>query len=105
VLEGDAAMAPLGGTVTILLSNDASTKKTAVPLGALTDEGKDSGVWILDGKTSTVTFRPVQIDQLGAETAVLRSGISVGERIVALGAHLLHEGQRVRTDDAQASLP
>lgn len=105
VLEGDATMAPLGGTVTILLSNDASTKKTAVPLGALTDEGKDSGVWILDGKTSTVTFRPVQIDQLGAETAVLRSGISVGERIVALGAHLLHEGQRVRTDDAQASLP
>ena len=36
-----------------------------MPLGALTDEGKEAGVWIFDEKTSTVTFRPVQIDQLG----------------------------------------
>jgi hypothetical protein len=52
-----------------------------------------------------VTFRPVRIDQVGDETAILSSGVSVGERIVALGAHLLHEGQRVRVGDAQASLP
>ena len=32
----------------------------------------------------------------GAETAILSGGVSVGEQIVALGAHLLHEGQRVR---------
>lgn len=105
VLEGDAAAAPLGSTVTILLSNDASAQETSVPLGALTDEGKGSGVWVLDGRTSTVTFRPVRIDQLGTETATLSSGLSVGEQIVALGAHLLHDGQQVRTSTAQASLP
>jgi len=91
--------------VTILLPNDASARKTSVPLGALTDEGKEAGVWIFDEKTSTVTFRPVQIDQLGVETANLSSGVSVGERIVALGAHELHDGQPVRVADAQASLP
>lgn len=105
VLEGDAAAAPLGATVTILLSNDVSSQETSVPLGALTDEGKGSGVWVFDGKNSTVTFRPVQIEQLGTETAILGNGLSVGEQIVALGAHLLHDGQRVRTADAQASLP
>jgi RND family efflux transporter MFP subunit len=105
VLEGDASSAPLGATVTILLPNDASARETSVPLGALTDEGQGSGVWVLDAKTSTVTFRPVRIDQLGAETAVLSSGVSVGEQIVALGAHLLHDGQLVRTSTAQASLP
>jgi RND family efflux transporter MFP subunit len=105
VLEGDAAAAPLGATVTILLSNDAAFQQTSVPLGALTDEGQGSGVWVYDGKAATVTFRPVRIDQLGAETAILGSGLAVGEQIVALGAHLLHEGQRVRTADAQASLP
>jgi RND family efflux transporter MFP subunit len=105
VLEGDAALAPLGATVTILLSGDSAAEQTAVPLGALRDEGKQAGVWVFDEKTSTVTLRPVRIDQVGAETAILSSGVSVGERIVALGAHLLHDGQRVRVGDVQASLP
>ena len=105
VLEGDAATAPLGATVTILLSNDQAADRTAVPLGALSDEGKQAGVWVFDEKTSTVAFRSVRIDQVGAETAILSSGVSVGEHIVALGAHLLHDGQRVRIGDAQASLP
>jgi len=104
VLEGDAAAAPLGATVTILLRNDAAARM-AVPLGALSDEGKGAGGWVFDEKTSTVTFRPVRIDQVGAETAILSSGVFAGERIVALGAHLLHDGQRVRISDAQASLP
>lgn len=105
VLEGDAATAPLGATVTILLPNDHAADRTAVPLGALSDEGKQAGVWVFDEKTSTVAFRTVRIDQVGAETAILSSGVSVGERIVALGAHLLHDGQRVRISDVQASLP
>jgi len=105
VLDGDAALAPLGATVTILLPSDAGAERTAVPLGALRDEGKEAGVWVFDEKASTVTFRSVQIDQVGAETAILSSGVAVGERIVALGAHLLHDGQRVRIGDAQASLP
>jgi RND family efflux transporter MFP subunit len=105
VLEGEAAAAPLGATVTILLPSGASARETSVPLGALTDEGKGSGVWVFDAKTSAVTFRPVRIDQLGVETAILGGGLSVGEQIVALGAHLLHDGQRVRTSEAQASLP
>lgn len=105
VLGGDAAMAPLGATVTVLLPNDLAADRTAVPLGALSDEGQQAGVWVFDEKTSTVAFRPVRIDQVGAETAILSGGISVGERIVALGAHLLHDGQRVRISDAQASLP
>src|SRR5688572_12894337 len=104
VLDGDAAMAPLGATVTILLPNGAADS-VAVPLGALSDEGKEAGVWVFDEKTSAVTFRPVRIDRIGEETAILSSGVSAGERIVALGAHLLQDGQRVRVSDAQASLP
>jgi RND family efflux transporter MFP subunit len=105
VLDGDAATAPLGATVTILLPSGESAERTAVPLGALRDEGKQAGVWVFDEKTSAVTFRPVRVDEVGAETAILSSGVSVGERIVALGAHLLHDGQRVRVNDVQASLP
>ncbi len=95
VLDGDAAQAPLGATVTLSMATRGESDASEVPLGALYDNGKSSGVWILDATASTVSFRPVEVRRLGEETAVV-SGVSPGERIVALGAHLLHEGTQVR---------
>jgi RND family efflux transporter MFP subunit len=99
VLEGDAARAPLGATVTVYLTGTARGAASAVPLGAITDEGKGPGVWVLDGSTSAVSFRPVQITEFGGESVILGAGVRVGETIVALGGHFLHEGQSVRTND------
>jgi RND family efflux transporter MFP subunit len=105
VLDGEAATAPIGATVTVFLRNGDAGTPAAVPLGALADEGKGAGVWIFDDKTSTVAFRHVEIRELGNETAILGGGVAIGERIVALGAHLLHQGQRVRVAEDQAGLP
>jgi hypothetical protein len=33
---------------------------------------------------------------LGAGTALIEQGLAVGDQVVALGAHLLHEGESVR---------
>jgi RND family efflux transporter MFP subunit len=96
VLDGEAAAAPLGSTVTIRLASQASQPEVQVPLGAVLDDGRKTGVWILDRATSTVRFRPVQLVRVSGETAVI-SGLSPGDPIVSLGAHLLHEGTRVRT--------
>jgi RND family efflux transporter MFP subunit len=96
VLDGEAAAAPLGATVTIRLANQASRPEVQVPLGALLDDGGKTGVWVLDSNTSTVRFRPVTLVRMTGETAVI-SGLSTGDPIVSLGAHLLHEGARVRT--------
>jgi RND family efflux transporter MFP subunit len=96
VLDGDAASAPLGATVTIRLANQASQPETEVPLGAVLDDGRKTGVWILNRDTSTVHFRPVKLVRMSSETAVI-SGVSSGDPIVSLGAHLLQEGARVRT--------
>lgn len=101
VLDGDAAQAPLGATVTIYLANDEEKTGTQVPISALKDGGQGPGVWTWDDKTSSVTFRPVQIHQLGEENAVLSGGLSAGVRIVALGANQLHDGQKVRVAQAQ----
>ena len=54
---------------------------------------------MLDGSTSAVSFRPVRIAEFGGESVILGDGVRVGETIVALGGHFLHEGQRVRTHD------
>ena len=96
VLDGEAAAAPLGATVTIRLASQASQPEVQVPLGAVLDDGQKTGVWVLDSATSTVHFRPVELVRVTSETAVI-SGLSSGDPVVSLGAHLLHEGARVRT--------
>jgi RND family efflux transporter MFP subunit len=96
VLDGEAAAAPLGSTVTIWLASQAGQPEIQVPLGAVLDNGQKTGVWVLDRATSTVRFRPIRLVRVSGETAVI-SGLSPGDPIVSLGAHLLHEGARVRT--------
>jgi RND family efflux transporter MFP subunit len=96
VLDGDAAAAPLGATVTIRLTSQAAQPEVQVPLGAVLDDGGKTGVWLLDSATSTVRFRPVKILRVSSETAVV-SGLSSGDRVVSLGAHLLQEGAHVKT--------
>jgi len=94
VLEGEAASAPLGSTVTITLVTEqkSGSKFVQVPVGAIYDRGSGPGVWIVDGK-SEVKFRSVKIASIGQEEAILSRGLDAGEKVVALGAHLLHEGQ------------
>lgn len=96
VLDGEAAAAPLGATVAIRVATRASQPEIQVPLGAVLDDGRRTGVWVLDRATSTVHFRPVQLVRVSSETAVI-SGLSAGDPVVSLGAHLLQEGARVRT--------
>jgi len=81
--------------VTVRLASQASQPEIQVPLGAVLDDGRKTGVWVLDSATSTVRFRPVKLVRVSGETAVI-SGLSFGDPIVSLGAHLLQEGARVR---------
>src|SRR5436190_3977892 len=96
VLDGEAASTPLGSTVTIelLTKQTSGSRCVQLPVGAIHDRGNGPGVWIVDDK-SEVKFRSVQIASVGQEQVVLSSGVQAGEKVVALGAHLLHEGQVV----------
>jgi len=96
VLEGEAASAPLGSTVTITFGTKKTSgnKSVRVPVGAVYDRGSGPGVWIVNDK-SEVKFRRVQIDSIGLEEVVVSQGVEAGETIVALGVHMLHDGQVV----------
>lgn len=96
VLDGAASAAPLGATVTIRLARKASRPEVQVPLGAVLDDGRKTGVWVFDSATSTVRFRPVNLVRVASETAVI-AGLNPGDPVVSLGAHLLQDGARVRT--------
>ncbi len=96
VLEGDAANAPLGATVTIRIPANRADTLAEVPIGAIYDGGTGPAVWILDGRTSSVSMHPVRIYRFGTERATLSSGVHPGEKIVAMGVEQLYQGERVR---------
>ncbi|AHB47836.1 hemolysin secretion protein D [Hyphomicrobium nitrativorans NL23] len=102
VLEGAAARAPLGATVTIRMPEDASSRVVEVPLGALFDNGTATGVWLIDPNTPVIGFRGVKVHELRSEQALISQGLESGDQVVALGAHLLHEGARVRIVGTEA---
>ncbi|MGB8667671.1 MAG: efflux RND transporter periplasmic adaptor subunit, partial [Serratia inhibens] len=70
-----------------------------VPIAALYDPGKGPGVWGISGQPAKVSWRPVQVLGLGDDAARVTGSLKVGERVVALGAHLLHDGEAVRLID------
>lgn len=95
VLEGAAATSPLGATVTIWIASRAHDGEVQVPLAAILDDGRKTGVWEVDSSTSTVRFKAVKLLRTTSESAVI-SGPSAGDHVVSLGAQLLHAGERVR---------
>jgi len=74
------------------LATGGTTEAAEVPLGALYDDGKSSGVWVVDPHSSSVLLRAVQVRRLAKEIAVV-SGVEPGERVVALGPHLSPPGR------------
>ena len=96
MLSGRLTDAPLGSTISIPLSDGQLDPAQQVPIGAIFDSGKGAGVWLVEGETPRVTWRAVQIVRLGDEAASVVGKLKAGDRVVALGAHLLHEGEQVR---------
>ncbi|MFG0401332.1 efflux RND transporter periplasmic adaptor subunit [Pseudomonas putida] len=98
VLEGELADAPLGTTITVQISNlqTASPSAVQVPIAALYDAGNGPGIWMIRGEPAQVAWTPVSVQTLDDENARISGAIKAGDRIVALGAHLLRDGQAVR---------
>lgn len=66
----------------------------AVPLGALNERGEGPRVWrVEEGRVRAV---PVTVLGTDGDTARVRGALAAGDRIVALGTHLLVEGMAVR---------
>lgn len=100
VLDGALADAPLGSTITIELPDDETNGPPSglrVPIGAVVDEGEGPGVWVVEGDPPKTSWRPVSVERLDDDYAYVTGEVVRGDRVVALGAHLIRDGQRVRT--------
>jgi multidrug efflux pump subunit AcrA (membrane-fusion protein) len=102
VLDGALAAAPLGATVTVRLAEDGTGQSAGwqVPVAAVFDAGKGAGVWVVSGNPARVAWRHVQVRGIGDDMARVEGELKTGDRVIALGAHLLHDGDAVRVDGA-----
>lgn len=100
VLEGELANAPLGSTVVLRLNATAGASPHAplwqVPLAAVFDGGKGTGVWVIRGVPAKVAWQAVKVQQIDDASASVTGQFKAGDQVVALGAHLLHDGAAVR---------
>jgi len=85
---------PLGLTATVSFAR-AATAQIIVPLAAILQQGERAAVWII-GQDNTVSQRVVEIERYSDAGAVLKTGLSAGESIVAAGAFKLVAGEKVR---------
>ena len=76
-----------------------------VPLASLYDAGKGPGVWRISAQPAKVTWTPVTVLSVGEDAVQVTGGVKPGEKIVALGAHLLHEGEVVRLAEQRHAAP
>lgn len=95
-LDAPDAQTVLGRTVTVSvrLSNEAPA--AAVPLAAVVNDGTGASVWRLDAGGTKVEKVAVEIASISADVALIRGGLSEGDRIVSLGAHKVDPDRPVR---------
>lgn len=108
VLDLQDAQAPLGATVTVTVpvhSGTAAEQGIRIPLAGLSDRGKGPGVWLIAGQPAKAAWRPVTVLRIADESAYVSGSLKQGDRVAALGAHLLREGQPVRVLERAGAAP
>ncbi len=96
-IAGAAENWPLGTVVRLQLDGASPSGDDAVqrvPLGALDERAEGPRVWrVVEGRAEPV---PVDVLALEADHARIRSPLSNGDRVIALGTHRLTPGMAVR---------
>jgi multidrug efflux system membrane fusion protein len=106
--DGAALKAEVGQSARVY-AQAATGATLSVPLSAIVEHENGHAVWVVHEKATgegaarqvvaTVTRVPVKIGAYGEESVPVLSGLQASDWIVAAGAHLLQEGQRVRPVD------
>jgi membrane fusion protein, multidrug efflux system len=91
---------PLGATAVALFAGEA-VGQVLLPLPAVTRQGEDASVWVVDGD-GVVQPRPVEVVAFREDGVLVKGGLAAAERVVVAGVHTLVPGQKVRVVDERA---
>ena len=100
IVDADAAVR-LGMTATVAVAGSASGV-LRVPAGAIVQKDGKPAVWVLgDGEVRDIVLRPVSVSAFREDGVFLSGGLKPGETIVAVGAHKLMPGEKVRVAETR----
>jgi membrane fusion protein, multidrug efflux system len=85
----------LGATVTGRMEVDEG-EIIALPASALTRQGDEPAVWVVDPANSTVSLRSIDVVRFEPAAVVVADGVNPGEVVITAGVQALHPGQKVR---------
>lgn len=91
----------LGAPVTGFASSKPS-KLIILPWTSLSAQDGQPAVWVVDGKDSTVSRKPVKVASYETGRVLISGGIGEGEAVVVEGAKMLRPGQLVEVSKEQA---
>lgn len=93
VRDADAAMQlGMSATVGVLAGGSSSIQ---LPLGAVVSRDGKSGVWKVDG-AGIVHAAAIAVERIEGNSVRIASGLNNGDIVVAAGANLLRDGEKVK---------
>jgi RND family efflux transporter MFP subunit len=94
ILDSDDTVA-FGMTATVTLERAGEEQVAKLPLASVLNRGNGPAVYVVND-AGALDLRQVTIAAFTGDTALISSGLNVGERIVTLGVQKLEAGLRVR---------
>jgi RND family efflux transporter MFP subunit len=104
-IDVGSSAAELGRTATVHLKAATAVQAFTVPLAALMQDATTPTIWVLDASATRVRRTPVTLIRLTRDAAIITGALHPGDRIVALGVHMLDADKPVRVVEQRAALP
>jgi multidrug efflux system membrane fusion protein len=86
----------LGRTATVHLSAKSTKTFAALPLSAVSNDGKGAVAWVVSTDGTRAIPKPIDIARVEKDRVLVASGLADGDRVVALGVHMLDPGKPIR---------
>lgn len=86
----------LGMTANVAFTSSADPSLVLLPLAALTKQGEQPAVWVVEPATSRVKLRAVTVGQYREDGVTVTAGLHPGDVVVTAGVHKLRPDQVVR---------
>lgn len=94
-LPGAGDAVSLGMTATLTLADPATTRVARLPLSALFNEGREPSLYVVDDQ-GKVSLKPVAVKSYESKDVLVTSGVTEGDKVIALGVQKLDPAQKVR---------
>lgn len=96
LFDAPPGAAAIGSTAEVVIDDAVGPAAQRVPLSAIARQDGRAVIWTVSGTPAKVQPRPVTVQAVQDNDALVTSGVRAGDRIVTAGAHLLKPGDIVR---------